>query len=233
MTVDPILTHIRKEGRTTLTEVESKQFLERAGIPIVATKQARTEEEAIHLSMEMGFPVAMKIISPEITHKSDSGGVKLGLKNVDEVKGAYEQIMRSVKSYNPAARIEGVSIQKMARPGREIIIGMSKDPQFGPLLMFGIGGVMVEVMKDVAFRLAPLRPRDAHEMIMEIKGYSLLTGFRGAEAVDIPFLERLLVKVSDLTERYPEIKEFDLNPVMANKDGAVVVDSRIVLEDKN
>ncbi len=232
MTADPILIQILKEGRTTATEVESKQFLQRAGIPVVETKPARTEEEAIHLGMEMGFPVAMKIISPEITHKSDSGGVKLGLRNIDEIKAAYDQIMRSVKSLHPAAQLQGVSVQKMARPGQEIIIGMSKDPQFGPLLMFGIGGIMVEVMKDVAFRLVPLKPRDAHEMIMEIKGYSLLTGFRGVEAVDILFLERLLLKVSDLIERHPEIKEFDLNPVIAHKDGAVVADSRIVLEEE-
>lgn len=230
MSADPIFAEIRRQGRTIATEVESKQLLNRAGIPVVETLQARTQKEAIHLGLEMGLPVAMKVISPDITHKSDAGAVKLGLNSVEEIKRAYKQIMRSVRKLHPGAKLEGVSVQKMARPGREIIIGMSKDPQFGPLLMFGIGGIMVEVMKDVAFRLVPLTRRDAREMILEIKGYPLLTGFRGAEPVDVGFLEKLLLKVSALIEQHPEMKEFDLNPVIAYKDGAVVVDSRIMLE---
>jgi acyl-CoA synthetase (NDP forming) len=174
----------------------------------------------------------MKIISPEIIHKSDVGGVKLNLGSAAEVEQAFDEIIRSAKAHHPDARIHGVSVQQMARSGREIIIGMSKDPQFGPLLMFGIGGIMVEIMKDVAFRLVPLTPRDAREMIAEIKGYQLLTGFRGYEAADIPRLEKLLLEVSALVENHPQIKELDLNPVLAYKDGALIVDSRIILEEK-
>lgn len=220
----------RKENRVQLTEIESKELLKEAGIPVVEAKLAQTKQEAISLGKKMGFPVALKIMSPDVTHKSDSGGVKLGLKNATQVGKAYSDIISSVKKHYPKAKIQGVSVQKMARPGTEVIIGMTKDAQFGPVLMFGLGGILVEVLKDVSFKIVPLVKRDAHEMIREIKGYPLLEGYRGQEPADIPFLEGLLLKVSDFVDKNAEIKEIDLNPIFAYKDGAVAVDARVILE---
>ncbi len=230
MIKDKILQQARKEKRTLLTEIESKDLLEEAGIPVAKAKLARTRSQAISLSKEMGFPVALKIVSPDVIHKSDSGGVKLGLRNATQVSKAYSDILSSVKQRHPDARIYGVSVQKMARPGIEVIIGMTKDAQFGPVLMFGLGGILVEVLKDVAFRIVPLTKRDAREMIKEIKGYPLLQGYRGQEPADIAFLEELLIKVSNFIEKNPEIKELDLNPVFAYRSGAVAVDARVILE---
>ena len=230
MIKDEMLAQARKEKRTQLTEIESKRFLKEAGIPVVEAKLARTKKEAVSLSKEMGFPVVLKVISPDVIHKSDSGGVKLGLNNITQVGSAYSEIVSAVKQHHPKAKIQGISVQKMARAGVEIIIGMTKDAQFGPVLMFGLGGVLVEVLKDVSFRIVPLTKRDAREMIKEIKGYPILEGYRGQEAADVPFLEELIVKVSDFVDKNPEIKELDLNPVFAYKDGAVAVDARIILE---
>jgi len=225
-----ILKQAKQENRAQLTEIESKGLLQEAGIPVIETKLARTKKEAISLSKRIGFPIVLKIASPDIIHKSDSGGVRLGLTNITQVGNAYSEIMLSIRQRFPKARVQGVSLQKMARPGIEVIIGMSKDAQFGPVLMFGLGGILVEVLKDVSFRVAPITGKDAAEMIREIKGYPLLQGYRGQEPVDIPFLEQLIVKVSEFVERYPEIKELDLNPVFAYKDRAIAVDARIVLE---
>jgi len=220
----------KQEKKTQLTEIESKELLQKAGIPVIETKLARTKKEAISLSKKIGFPIVMKIASPDIIHKSDSGGVKLGLKNVTQVGNAYSEIMSSIRQRFPKAEIQGVSVQKMARPGVEVIIGISKDAQFGPVLMFGLGGILVEVLKDVSFRIVPLTRKDAAEMIREIKGYELLQGYRGQEAANIPSLEQLIVKVSQFVEQNPQIKELDLNPIFAYKDGAVAVDARIILE---
>jgi len=230
MLVKQILEQAKQENRTQLTEIESKEFLQEVGIPVIETKLARTKKEAISLSKRLGFPVALKIASPDITHKSDSGGVKLGLANVTQAGNAYSEIMLSIRQKFPKARIQGVSVQKMARPGIEVIIGLSKDAQFGPVLMFGLGGILVEVLKDVSFRIVPLTRKDAEEMIREIKGYPLLQGYRGQEPADITSLEKLIVKVSELAEQYPQIEELDLNPIFAYKDSAIAVDARIVLE---
>jgi acetate---CoA ligase (ADP-forming) subunit beta len=217
------------EKRTLLNEVEAKNLLKKAGIPVVDTRLARTKKEAVSISRELGFPVALKIISQDISHKSDIGGVKLGLANITQVGNAYTEIISTVAQKMPQARIEGVSVQPMARPGLELIIGMNLDPQFGPVIMFGLGGILVEVLKDVSFRLVPLTPRDAAEMVREIKGFVLLQGYRGQEPVNIPYLEELLVKVSNFIEKNPQIKELDLNPLFAYKDSIVAVDARIVL----
>jgi len=218
--------------RTLLTEVESKDLLKQWGIPVIETKLAGSKKEAISMSKEMGFPVALKISSPSVVHKSDSGGVRLSLASATQVGKAYSEIMSSIKQKYPQAVIQGVSVQKMAPPGVEVIIGMSKDPQFGPVIMFGFGGVLVEILKDISFRIVPVSKRDANEMIKEIKGYPLLQGYRGQEAVDIPSLEELIVKVSQLAEQNPQIKELDLNPIFAYKDGSTAVDARIVLESQ-
>jgi acyl-CoA synthetase (NDP forming) len=229
----PILDKARSEGRVVLTEVESKELLKSAGIDVVDTKLATSKEEAISISRKLGFPVALKIASPDIVHKSDAGGVRLGLSDASQVGKAYDQILEAIRRKHPKAKIQGISVQKMSRPGVEVIIGMSKDAQFGPVLMFGLGGVLVEVLKDVSFRIVPLARRDAAEMLREIKGYPLLEGYRGQEAVDIPRLEKLLLKVSDFVEKHPEIKELDLNPVFAYSDGAIAVDARVILEENN
>ena len=170
---DEIIDVARKGKRTVLTEVESKQIIDEAGLKVVQTKLAKTKKEAVALAKQMGFPVALKIVSPEVIHKSDSGGVKLGLQNAAEVGRAYSKIIASVKKKEPKAKIHGVSVQQMSRPGVEVIMGMSKDAQFGPVLMFGLGGVFVEVLKDVSFRIVPIVRRDAKQMIEEIKGYDL------------------------------------------------------------
>jgi len=230
MTKNEILKQARKENRANLTEIESKEIIKSAGIPIVEAKLARTKAEAVSLSKKMGFPVVLKIVSPDVVHKSDSGGVRLSLANAIQVGKAYSEILSAIKKHYPKAKIEGISVQKMAHPGVEVIIGMTKDEQFGPVLMFGLGGILVEVLKDVSFRIVPLVKRDASQMIKEIKGYPLLEGYRGQEPADIPFLEALILKVSDFIDKNPEIKELDLNPVFAYKDGAVAVDARVILE---
>jgi len=217
-------------SQNLLTEVESKELLKKAGIPVVETKLARSKKEAISISREMGFPVVLKISSPDVVHKSDSGGVKLGLTNAAQVGKAYSQIISSIKQAYPEARIDGVSVQTMAAPGVEVIVGMSKDAQFGPVLMFGLGGILVEVLKDVSFRIVPVTERDAREMIKEIKGYPVLQGYRGQKPASIPALEQLIVKVSQFVENNPQIKELDLNPIFAYPDKAVAVDARIILE---
>ena len=230
MSKELIFNSAKKEGRTTLTESESKELLKVIGIPTTIMERATSESEAVSLSEKIGFPVVLKIDSVDISHKSDAGGVKVGLKTKEEVSKAYQEIMDSVKEKFPQAHIDGVTVQNMARPATEVIIGMTKDAQFGPVLMFGLGGVWVEVLKDVAFRIVPLSRYDANEMIKEIKGYPLLEGYRGSEPANISILEDMLVKISDFMEKTPEIKEMDLNPIFAYKDGAIAVDARVVLE---
>lgn len=220
------------EGRALLTEIEAKGLVGKAGIPVVETELARTKSEAESIARRLGFPIALKIVSPEVVHKSDSGGVKLNLGSASQVGKAYSEIMAAVKQKQPNAKILGVAVQKMARPGVEVIIGMSKDPQFGPVIMFGLGGIFVEVLKDVSFRIVPLAKRDAAEMIREIKGFPVLQGYRGSEPADLAVLEDLLLKVSHLVQKNPGIKELDLNPIFAYKDSAVAVDARIILESK-
>ena len=226
-----IIDKARSEGKTLLTEIESKELLKQVGIGVIDTKLATSREEAISVSRQFGFPVVLKIVSPDIVHKSDAGGVKLGLRTSKQVGRAYDDILSAVKQKHPRVVIQGVSVQKMARPGVEVIIGMTKDAQFGPVLMFGLGGILVEILKDVSFRIVPLTKRDAGEMVREIKGYPLLEGYRGQEPVDVSKLEELLLKVSDFVEQNPEVKEIDLNPIFAYSDGAVAVDARVILEE--
>ncbi|MGD0114640.1 MAG: acetate--CoA ligase family protein [Dehalococcoidia bacterium] len=229
MSIASIIDRARTDQRKVLTEVESKDILEEAGIPTVHARLATNADEAAAVAQEMGFPVALKIVSPEITHKSDVGGVKLNVATPAEAKAAFDEIVAAAKKAQPDARIDGVSVQKMARPGIEVIMGMSQDAQFGPVLMFGLGGILVEVLKDVSFRLVPMTPRDARQMVQEIKGRPLLDGYRGQEPADVAALEKLLLRLSEFVEAHPEIAELDLNPIFAYKDGAVAVDARIIL----
>jgi acyl-CoA synthetase (NDP forming) len=225
-----IFDQVKKEGRSILTEFESKKILKQAGISVVETKLAKTQKEAVSLSQKMSFPVALKIVSPDVIHKSDSGGVKLSLNNVTEVKKAYDEILKKVRKQYPDAIIHGVSVQKMIQPGTEVVVGTSKDPQFGPVIMFGLGGIFVELLKDVSFRVIPVEQRDAQEMIKEIKGYPLLQGYRGKEPANISVLVEIILKISKLIEENPQIKELELNPIFAYRNKAVAVDARIILE---
>ena len=229
MSIADVIDRAKGQGRTVLTEIESKQVLEEAGIATARAQLARTAEEAVKIAQKVRFPVVLKVVSPDVTHKSDVGGVKLGLKSAEAVEAAFAEIIASVQKRQPEARIEGVAVQAMARPGIEVIMGMSKDPQFGPVLMFGLGGILVEVLKDVAFRIVPLEPRDARQMIREIKGFPVLEGFRGQEPADLGALEKMLLRLSEFVEAHPEVEELDLNPVFAYKDGAIAVDARIVV----
>jgi acyl-CoA synthetase (NDP forming) len=225
-----IISTARDEARTILTEIEAKELLREAGIDVVDTRLAMSKEEAASISRQLGFPVVLKIVSPDVAHKSDAGGVRLGLKTLKQVDRAYDDILAAIKQEHPEAVIHGVSVQKMAHPGVEVIIGMSKDAQFGPVLMFGLGGILVEILKDVSFRIVPLTRRDAREMIREIKGYPLLEGYRGQQPVDVSYLEELLLRISRFVEENPDIKELDINPILAYSDGAIAVDARVVLE---
>ncbi len=232
MAISQVLADAIAQGKRFLNEVESKEVLRDAGISTIETHLASSRDEAVALAEKVGFPVVLKIISPQIVHKSDIGGVRLGLNSREEVSSTYDEMISQVRTKEPSATIEGISVQSMARPGVEVIIGMSKDPQFGPVLMFGLGGVLVEVLEDVSFRIVPLVKRDAQEMIKEIKGHPLLEGYRGQEPANIEMLEETLLKLSDLAQSHSEIKEIDLNPIFAYKDGLTAVDARIILEEK-
>jgi acyl-CoA synthetase (NDP forming) len=227
------IANARSEGRSYLTEIESKEILDSLGIDTARAVLATSKKEAQAVSKKLGYPAVLKIVSPDIVHKSDVGGVKLNLESASAVAKAYSEIMASVKKNEPKARVDGVAVQKMAEPGVEVIVGMSTDSTFGPVIMFGLGGVMVEVMKDVSFRIVPLLRRDAREMVREIKGYQLLNGYRGSDPVDKKRLEDIILKVSNFVNKHPEVKEMDLNPIYAYKDGAIAVDARIILNSKS
>jgi acyl-CoA synthetase (NDP forming) len=219
-----IIDRAKAEGRSYLMEHESKAVLEDLEISTSGSRLARSEDEAVDISRDLGSPVALKVLSPEVVHKSDSGGVKLQLEDEVEVRKAYQQICRAFQDKT----IVGVSVQKMAKPGVEAIVGVAQDATFGPILMFGLGGVFVEVLKDVSFRSIPITLSDAEDMIEEIKGYALLKGYRGHSA-DITALKQLLLRISDFVMKNPDISEMDLNPVFLYSEGYTVVDARIIL----
>jgi len=224
-----IIEKARGEGRLVLTEAESKQLLAGIGVRTTQVRQASSREEAVALSREIGYPCVLKVSSRDITHKSDAGGVKVGLAGGEEVAAAFDAIMASCRAAVPDADIEGVTVQEQAPPGLEVIVGMATDPQFGPVLMFGLGGVWVEVLKDVSFKIAPLTPADARSAVTEIRAAKLLEGFRGSPPVDIAALEDILLRVSDFVVATPQVREMDLNPIFAYPDGAVAVDARVIL----
>ena len=231
MTFTETIDRARGESRTLLSEVEAKAALAEAGVPVTATSLAQTREEAAAQAEAISYPVALKVVSPNVAHKSDVGGVVLGLESHEEVAEGYDEIIRSVQAAQPSAIIEGVSVQEMASPGVEVIVGVTTDPQFGPVMMFGLGGIMVEVLGDVAFRLAPLGEGDARDMIDEIQGRQVLDGVRGQPPVDVGAIEGMLDQVSQFAAEHPEVAELDLNPVIASPEGAIAVDARIVLAE--
>lgn len=219
----------RTEGRLNLNEVECADILRAYGFTLPGSKLCATVEDAVAFSDEIGYPVVMKIASPDILHKSDMGGVKVGLKNSKEVHDAFIAMMESIQAKMPTAQIWGVNIQQMVTEGKQTILGMSRDAQFGPMIMFGLGGIYVEVLKDVTFRIAPLTDRDAREMMETIRSYKLLTGTRGEKPVDIDATREALLRLSQLVTDFPEITEMDINPLISlpENGGAVAIDSRI------
>ena len=224
-----IIDAARASGRTLLNEVEAKAVLAEAGIAVTPARLARTADEAVQAATAFGYPVVLKIVAEAITHKSDVGGVALNLPDAAAVRQAFQRVTAAARAAVPGAAIDGVSVQPMAQAGTEVIIGMTRDPQFGPVLMFGLGGVLVEVLKDVAFRVVPLEPRDAKQMVREIKGFPVLNGYRGAPPADTAALEQMLLTLSQFAAAHPEVAELDLNPVFAYAQGATAVDARIVL----
>ncbi|PKP55069.1 acetyl-CoA synthetase [Candidatus Atribacteria bacterium HGW-Atribacteria-1] len=223
-----IIQKAKKEKRSLL-ETEAKELLREYGIPVPDFKLIKSEEEIIGLAKVINFPITMKIASPDIIHKTDAGGVKINIKDEKEAKLAYQEIISKAKKYNKKARISGVIVYTMVPQGTEIIIGMMKDPHFGPVIMFGLGGIFVEILKDISFRVLPIEERDAREMIAEIKGYEILKGARGNPPRDIQVIKEVLMKVSKLTTENPEINEIDLNPVFVFEKGLQVIDARMIL----
>ncbi len=226
--VRKIIERAKKEGRSLL-EHEAKAIVEKYDIPVTRVRVAHNIDEAVKAAEEIGYPVVLKIVSPDIIHKSDVGGVIVGIKDAKGVKEAYKRILANVKEKKPEARVVGILVQEYAPQGLEVIIGLIRDPQFGPTVMFGLGGVFVEIFKDVSFRVAPLTEQDAEDMINEIRGKPLLFGYRGSEPVDVEAIKDALIKAGKIGLEIEEIAEMDLNPTMAYPNGIKVVDARIIL----
>ncbi len=212
-----------------LTEHEAKNLLAKYGITVTKGQIAATADEALAIALHLGTPVAMKISSPDISHKSDVGGVVLNVRR-EEVRTIYNEIISRIKNAAPDANIEGILVQQMAPPGHEVIVGLKKDAQFGHALMFGLGGIFVEVYKDVSFRVAPVDKSDALDMIAEIKGYPILKGIRGRKPADIDSITDVLVSVSEMAEK-ENIIELDINPLIVSESGAIAVDARAMVSD--
>jgi len=229
---EQIISRCMDTGKYYLGEVDAMELLGCYGFHTLPAMVASTVNEAVEYAEQIGFPVALKIVSPQIIHKTDAGGVEIQLQDSDSVRGAFETIVRKAGAFAPNVVIDGVLVQKMAPKGEEVIIGASKSPGFGHLLMFGLGGIFVEVFKDVVFRLAPIGRNEARRMIRGIRGYSILSGVRGRPARDEEALEKVLVSLSDMVLNHPEIKEMDINPLIVHEtgQGATVADCRIILE---
>ncbi len=228
--VREIIDRARAEGRSTLTEYEAGEVFKAYKLPYVESVLAKSEDEAVEAARKIGFPVVLKIASPDILHKTEAGGVVVGIRDEGEVRSAFSQILANARSYKPDARVEGVLVQRMAPKGAtEVILGATVDPQFGHLVMFGLGGIFVEVLKDVAFRAAPICPEEAEEMLKEIKGYQVLKGVRGQKPRDVKAAAQALSRLSALVTDFPEIVELDANPTMLYPEGMIIVDALIKL----
>ena len=222
---------MRSEGRVSIGDAEAWTILECYGFTVPKSRLAETPEDAIEIADEMGYPVVMKIASPDILHKTDVGGVKLNLRSPDDVRDAFDLMVYRAGRYVPDANIWGCQVQQMVSGGREVLLGMSRDPQFGPLVAFGLGGIYVEALKDVAFRVAPFSRQEADEMIHEIRAYALLEGVRGEPPADHEAMVDALLRISQLVTDFPEILELDINPLMVFEEGrgAMAIDMRLVL----
>ena len=228
--VDETIARAAAERRSALSEIESKRILEAIGIATQMAEPARSADEAAAAAERRGFPVVLKVLSPDVTHKSDIGGVALGLASKAEVREAFARIAANLSQKAPGARFEGVAVQGMAAAGLELLAGIARDPQFGPMVMVGLGGVFVEVLKDTAVRIAPVDKREARAMLAELRGAALLDGVRGSAAVDRDAIAELLVRISEFAARRAEIREMDLNPIAAYASGLSVLDARILLD---
>jgi len=227
--MDRIVKEALSVGRKVLVEPEAKEVLRLASFPLPRSKAVKDVAGAIDAAREIGFPVALKLISPDIMHKSDAGGVFLNIMDEQEIEEKWSQIILGVADDYPTALIEGFLIEEMVKKGAEVIIGCVRDEQFGPAVMFGIGGVTVELMKDVSFRLAPITREEAFEMMGEVKGFPILTGYRGQTVKDLDAIADALIKLGDIVGRIEGIKEFEINPLIVHERGAVVADARAVL----
>ncbi|MHA1853503.1 MAG: acetate--CoA ligase family protein [Candidatus Heimdallarchaeaceae archaeon] len=227
--IKKLLEKIKEQGRSVLTYEESRKVMKLAGVPLNKMEIATNIDDCISKANEIGYPVVLKIVSEDVIHKSDAGGVKVGIKSDEELKEAYEEMHKSVLKYYPEAKIDGVSIEEMVS-GAEILIGTMTDMQFGKMVALGVGGIFTELYKDVTFRLIPISESDVEEMIGEIKGRKLFDGYRGLPPVDKKELKEIMLKISKLVEENPVIKEMDLNPVVATKTGLKAIDARIILE---
>jgi acetyltransferase len=224
-----LLTQALREGRTRLGEAEALELLECYGIPVARGKLATSVAEAIQLAETMGYPVVLKIVAPTILHKTEVGGVRVNLADAAEVTRAFDQIVQGARAARPDAEITGVLVQPMVQDGRELIVGMTRDPVFGPLVMFGLGGILVEVLRDVVFRIAPFGREEARRMMAEIRGARLLGSVRGSPPADRAAIEDVLLRVARLVSDCPEIAELDVNPLMAMPSGAVAADARVLV----
>ena len=211
-----------------LLEPDAVRLLKEYSVPYPTHDLARNADQAVQISEKLGFPVILKIVSPEVVHKSDAGGVLVGLENTTQVREGFATLVGRVTSAVPGARIEGVLVCEQADPGFEVIVGALEDATFGPTVMFGLGGIYAEVLRDVTFRIAPLSRQDAVAMVEEIQGYSLLTGVRGQTPCDLKALADLLLSVSRLITNRRDVKELDLNPVRLYERGLLVLDARMV-----
>ncbi len=222
-----------QENRAKLLEHEALALVEAYGVPVPGYGLARNAEEAAEIAEKIGYPVVLKIVSPDIVHKSDVGGVIVGLSSPEEVRKGFEEIINNVKKHVPGARIEGVLVQKMAPKGAvEVVVGAIRDPVFGPAVMFGLGGIFIEVFKDVSFRVVPFSEQDAEEMIREVKAYKIIRGYRNIAPRDIDALIRIIMSVQSIMRENKEINEMDLNPILSYEKGkgALAVDVRIILK---
>jgi acetyl coenzyme A synthetase (ADP forming)-like protein len=221
----------KRQGRSLLLEPEAHDVLKAYGFPVLQYRFAKSEDEALHAAREIGYPVVLKIVSPDIAHKVDVGGVKLGIHSDAELRDSYRQMLADVQRAKPSARILGVFVQEFIKGGKETILGLKRDPLFGPLLMFGLGGIYVEALRDVTFRIAPIRELGVHRMIRQIRGFKILEGFRGEPPSDIDAIAECLARLSQLATQLEEIVELDINPlvVFERGRGVRVVDARIVV----
>jgi acyl-CoA synthetase (NDP forming) len=227
--IDEIFNIARNEGRNFLYEHEAKNLFAIYDMPVTKIHVAKNEDEAVAAAKRIGFPIVLKIVSPQILHKSDAGGVLIGINDGQGIRDGYKEIIKNAKAYKKDAEITGILVQEMAPKGTEIIIGSTNDPTFGPTLMFGLGGIFVEILKDVSFRVAPITKEDATEMIEEIKAVKILEGARGMPPCHKPTLAEILYKTSNMLMECSEIKELDMNPILAYPDGACIVDARIIM----
>ncbi len=223
---------VRAEGRVTMGDAEAREVLEACGIGLPKSALAETADEAVAAAETIGYPVVMKIASPDILHKTDIGGIKLNITSASDVRDAFDLLVFRARRFMPDATIWGCQVQQMVKGGREVIIGVNRDPQFGPLLMFGLGGIYVEALKDVTFRVAPIDRREATEMLEEIRSYNLLRGVRGEKPADLAAIAETILRISQLVTEFPEIVELDINPLMVFEAGKGVlgIDMRLALK---